>query len=83
VVVLGFTVNVFPAIVYEDAPLGSIVYEFPWQILPLLALILGLIFTEMIAIAAMLLLQPAELVPVTLYAVVVIGDTVAVLPLIV
>ena len=50
---------------YVEAPFGVITNVLPLQTLPLLTAMVGMLFTETVARAVLLLWQPAELVPVT------------------
>ena len=61
--------------VYVLAPLGVIVNESPLQIDPELTANVGIAFTVTVLTTPVLLTQPDELVPVTVYEVVDVGLT--------
>src|SRR6185503_15968520 len=75
VVVVGDTTEVPLEKVYVEAPLGVIVKELPLQIVPLFTVIVGVALTVTKLTAVSAPMQPKALVPVTLYEVVVVGDT--------
>ena len=73
VVVPGLTIAAPPVYTYVDAPDADIVNDLPAQIDPELTATVGLELTVTVAIAV--LEQPAALVPVTVYEVLVVGET--------
>lgn len=58
-------------------------YVWPLQIVPLEAVIVGLLITVTVDVAVLALTQPAELVPTTVYEVLTVGETFALPPCIV
>jgi hypothetical protein len=80
---MGLTVKLFPVTEYVFAPEGMIVKLLPEQVVPLFTEITGKAKTVTCATAVLDDTQPAELVPVTAYDVLVVGLTVKVLPVIV
>lgn len=79
-VVPGDTVKVLPVMVYVLAPAGVMVTELPAQIVELFTLMVGVVFTDTVAIAVLDEAQPLVPVPVTEYETVEPGVTVKVLP---
>src|SRR6185312_5202693 len=75
VVVVGDTTEVPLEKVYVEAPEGVMVNELPEQIVPLFTVMVGVVFTVTALTAVFVATQPKALVPVTLYEVVVVGDT--------
>ena len=73
----GDTANEPPVMVQVEAPPGTILNVCPLQIVPLEAVTTGSATTVMLATAGAVEIQPAVLVPVTEYAVVAAGETIA------
>jgi hypothetical protein len=80
VLTVGDTIELPPLMVYVPAPEGTIVKEVPEQILPLLTEIVGEGLMETLLTAVFEPIQPFVPVPVTLYDVLMVGDTMALPP---
>lgn len=83
VVIAGVTVKLFPEILYVSAPLGVITTLLPSQIVAPLTTTVGVVLTDTVDIAGFEDTQLLVPVPVTEYAVVAVGDTVKLPPVIV